>query len=107
MNPLCSYNAILSMLLDKHYPTITKTGSHSNNSWYTSYLQASDLSVDALSELKKVVYREVVDHVNALSTTALEIKIHSFKNLQDAPSRNLLIFAPVQPGRYKPILSNL
>src|SRR6218665_544200 len=27
-------------LLDKHAPIITKSGSHSNNPWYTSYLQA-------------------------------------------------------------------
>src|SRR6218665_3539208 len=37
---LCSYNATLSSLLDKHAPIITKSGSHSNNPWYTSYLQA-------------------------------------------------------------------
>src|SRR6218665_684028 len=37
---LCSYNATLSSLLDKHAPVITKSGSHSNNPWYTSYLQA-------------------------------------------------------------------
>src|SRR6218665_517578 len=37
---LCSYNATLSSLLDKHAPIITKSGSHSNNPWYTSYIQA-------------------------------------------------------------------
>src|SRR6218665_618399 len=37
---LCSYNATLSSLLDKHAPIITKSRSHSNNPWYTSYLQA-------------------------------------------------------------------
>jgi len=37
---LCSYNASLSLLLDKHAPIITKIGSHSHNPWYTSYLQA-------------------------------------------------------------------
>src|SRR6218665_1077361 len=37
---LCSYNATLFSLLDKHAPIITKSGSHSNNPWYTSYLQA-------------------------------------------------------------------
>lgn len=36
----CSFNVTLSMLLDKHAPTITKSGSHSNNSWFISYLQA-------------------------------------------------------------------
>src|SRR6218665_1177640 len=39
---LCSCNDTLSSLLDKHAPIITKSGSqsHSNNPWYTSYLQA-------------------------------------------------------------------
>src|ERR1700733_6371123 len=37
---LSLYNTTLSMLLDKHAPIITKSGSHSNNPWYNSYLQA-------------------------------------------------------------------
>src|SRR6218665_4052930 len=37
---LSSYNATLSALLDKHAPIITKSGSHTHNPWYTSYLQA-------------------------------------------------------------------
>ena len=37
---LSSYNTTLSTLLDKHAPIITKSGSHSKNPWYNSYLQA-------------------------------------------------------------------
>jgi len=37
---LSSYNTTLSMLLDKHAPIITKSGLHSSNPWYNSYLQA-------------------------------------------------------------------
>jgi Reverse transcriptase (RNA-dependent DNA polymerase) len=39
-NLLSSYNTTLSTLLDKHAPLITKSGSHSKNPWYTSYLQS-------------------------------------------------------------------
>ncbi len=61
---LSSYNATLSALLDKHAPIITKSGSHSHNPWYTSYLQA-------FKSFRRRLERTYMYHVHVIHNCSL------------------------------------
>src|SRR6218665_3745917 len=105
----CVHTMPLSSLLDKHAPIITKSGSHSNKPWYTSYLQAfksfqrrlertykRSRDPQLLSELKSATNR--YHHLLAtakkkLYSSLVHSFIHSFihyGDLYSAPSRLLL-----------------